>query len=59
MSITGDFVKIHDLLAQHRFRVVGRYNGGLTVADGFWGDVLMMREGAADLMAVGCAPFQS
>jgi FkbM family methyltransferase len=25
----GDFFEIHDLLAQHRFRVVGLYNGGV------------------------------
>ena len=54
----ADFFEIHDLLAQHEFRVVGLYNGGVDGRGWVWGDLLMMREGAADHMAVSCSPFQ-
>ena len=57
-SLTETSSRFHDLLAQHRFRVVGLYNGGVDGRGWVWGDALMMREGAADQMAVSCSPFQ-
>jgi FkbM family methyltransferase len=53
----GDFFEIHDILAQHEFRVVGFYNGGVDGRGWVWGNVLMMRQGCADHMSVSCSPF--
>ncbi len=45
----GDFFEIHDQLAPLGFRVVSFYTGGVDSRGWVWGNVLLMREGAADV----------
>lgn len=52
----GDFFEIHSILAPLGFNMIGFYNGGVDERGWVWGDMLMMREGAADGMPVVCSP---
>jgi FkbM family methyltransferase len=52
----GDFFEIHALLAPLGFKMIGLYNGGVDEHGWVWGDMLMMREGAAIGMPVVGSP---
>lgn len=52
----GDFFEIYAVLAGLGFNMIGLYNGGVDERGWVWGDVLMMREGAAGHMPVVCSP---
>jgi FkbM family methyltransferase len=52
----GDFFEIHALLAPLGFQMIGLYNGGVDEHGWVWGDMLMMRDGAAARMPVVGSP---
>ena len=52
----GDFFEIHAVLAPLGFNMIGLYNGGVDEHVWVWGDMLMMRDDAADGMPMACSP---
>jgi FkbM family methyltransferase len=54
----GDFFEIHAMLAPFGFSVVSLYTGGVDQHGWVWGNMLMMREGAADGLRLQLSPYR-